>query len=1499
MFCRDRWRIGFNFGLTLLLVLSMDSLAVAQTTRTWNTGSGNWATSSNWTPSGVPGAGDSVVITSPQLTFTVTYDYSGANVSLNKLTLEEGGTALISHSATLSMSAHLLTATTESIGDSSGGGSNGVGIFNLSGGTNNAGLLFLGFNSSDKGTYNLSGTGVLGSGVSGTNEFIGDSGRGTFSQTAGINSASSIKLGNFGGSNGAYTLSGGTLSVTTSEVVGLSGTGSVQQSGGTSTIGATLSVGDGNDVNGSPASGDYSLSGTGTLSAHDEIIGKSGTGTFEQSASTNTITATLSVGSVVNSTGSYTLSGGTLTASQELVGDHGAGSVTHSAGSNVLTTGSLILGNSAGGSGTYNLSGTGAVTGDVVVGATGTGVVNQTGGTLTTIVNNNQTLEVGQNSTGNGMYTLSGGTLQSHLEYIGHSGAGTFSQSNGSNIATALYIGYDLGSSGAYTLSGGELSADGAEGVGESGTGTFTQTGGTHYAHSLTIGGSSGSSGTFTLSGDGELHSDDSQYVGYGGTGIFTQTGGMNNTNALTLGSLVGAAGAYSLSGGTLAVTGELQPDTEIVGDAGTGTFNQTGGTHSIDSFGSTAGILTVGHISGSTGTYTLSDGSLTVGSLDDGNFDDGFGTEIIGDGGNGTFIQTGGTNTILAQPLTNTNNGIYIGDGAGSIGTYALSGGVLRVLAKIRVGSNGTGMLNHTGGMIQTDGLALGENIGSTGTYNLSGTGLLLATDEYLGISGVATFNQTGGTNTVALQANFSTPAMFLGSYPNGTGNYTISGGSANIGGSVYVGGREFDAGGTGVLTVSGTGVFSVADTLKVYNTAGTSVNLNGGTIAAQQLNFNGTPSLLHWTSGTLNITSDVAFDSFASPTSTSTAFGSALTLNNNQTLLITGNETLGGAGPFALTLNSGSSHTTTDGIYVKTNGILTVNPGYNLDTPFVDQQGGVINGTLINTGNFAYESGQFNGRLINEGQLSIVPHLFVLADGLENDTTVFLLPNQTLTANGQGLDNLGQFLLQGGTLSGNGPAVNDYGGTMQQSYGTINSAFTNRGQMIVAGVLRLNGGATNVGKIQGLGTVQGSITNGTGGLIQPGDPYNGTGAENTLAFTSFQGNNAGGSIQLPAGLQLNISNTWTNAGLVTLGGNTAGSSAVLGGGGAITNTGTIQGAGLVTAPIANSSGTIRASGGELDLAGAGSTNATSASIQAATGNTVMMLQGLAVNAGTIGLTGGVFDNNNHTLSNTGTINGYGTLRTSGLTNTGKINVGEGNLDVFGNVTNNGTIGIQGGRSAYFFGNENGAGSFTGVGAAVFLAAVSPGNSPASVSFGGDANLTSASELDIELGGTTPGTQYDQLLVTGQLSLGGTLNVLLTGLTPAAGQSFDILDWGNIVGAFSAISLPTLAGGLTWNTTQLYTAGVLSIASVGLPGDYNLNGTVDAADYVVWRKGLGTTYTQTDYDVWRANFGQTAGSGAGASANAAVPEPATLVLSIIAMLTTILFRQHVAYLES
>jgi probable HAF family extracellular repeat protein len=88
--------------------------------------------------------------------------------------------------------------------------------------------------------------------------------------------------------------------------------------------------------------------------------------------------------------------------------------------------------------------------------------------------------------------------------------------------------------------------------------------------------------------------------------------------------------------------------------------------------------------------------------------------------------------------------------------------------------------------------------------------------------------------------------------------------------------------------------------------------------------------------------------------------------------------------------------------------------------------------------------------------------------------------------------------------------------------------------------------------------------------------------------------------------------------------------------------------------------------------------------------------------------------------------------------------------------------------------------------------------------------------------------------------------------------------------------------------------------ASTALPGDFNTDGTVDAADYVVWRKGLGTAYDQDDYGVWRAHFGASLGVGSGAAAyllgasaeplSAAVPEPASLALLLlvaICVLTT------------
>ena len=162
-------------------------------------------------------------------------------------------------------------------------------------------------------------------------------------------------------------------------------------------------------------------------------------------------------------------------------------------------------------------------------------------------------------------------------------------------------------------------------------------------------------------------------------------------------------------------------------------------------------------------------------------------------------------------------------------------------------------------------------------------------------------------------------------------------------------------------------------------------------------------------------------------------------------------------------------------------------------------------------------------------------------------------------------------------------------------------------------------------------------------------------------------------------------------------------------------------------------------------------------------------------------------------------------------------------------------------------------------------------------------------STLEIGLGGTTRNTQYGALVATTLVSLSGTLQVFdFNGFSPAVGNSFDILDWptNERVGTFSSVLLPPLAADRAWDTSQLYTTGVISVVASGLAGDYNHNGVVDAADYVVWRNGLGTVYTQADYSVWRTHFGQTAGSGSGATGFAsAIPEPSAFVLTAVGFL--------------
>ncbi len=178
----------------------------------------------------------------------------------------------------------------------------------------------------------------------------------------------------------------------------------------------------------------------------------------------------------------------------------------------------------------------------------------------------------------------------------------------------------------------------------------------------------------------------------------------------------------------------------------------------------------------------------------------------------------------------------------------------------------------------------------------------------------------------------------------------------------------------------------------------------------------------------------------------------------------------------------------------------------------------------------------------------------------------------------------------------------------------------------------------------------------------------------------------------------------------------------------------------------------------------------------------------------------------------------------------------------------------------------------------------VAPGISVGRLDVTGNYTQTADSILQIEIGGPLADSQYDQLFISGTASLLGTLNVGLVDLgsgvfAPSLGQTFDILKAGSgRTGTFNSVSLPHLPGNLDWQVTYLANFVRLEvIQGAAFPGDFNDDGAVNTADYVLWRKTDGTPVQYTE---WRTNFGDSQSTGSG-GANG-VPEPAAIVLLAI-----------------
>jgi len=290
--------------------------------------------------------------------------------------------------------------------------------------------------------------------------------------------------------------------------------------------------------------------------------------------------------------------------------------------------------------------------------------------------------------------------------------------------------------------------------------------------------------------------------------------------------------------------------------------------------------------------------------------------------------------------------------------------------------------------------------------------------------------------------------------------------------------------------------------------------------------------------------------------------------------------------------------------------------------------------------------------------------------------------------------------------------------------------------------------------------------------------------------------------------------------------------------------------------------------------------------------GHSFAPLAATFANAGTLelggtGLAGGVFTPAT-LLQNTGTIRGHGQLN-GHVESSGRI---EGDsdtqlLDINGLLEGGGVlknVRINDTHSPGLPGAEVAAGHLEGL-----------------------YSLDSAATFIMDIGSTVSGIVHDQLNSTGTVDLSGHLALRIRNLgggrlVPITGQQFPIMTaTSGITGSFVESMFSTLASNVEIDWNVVYTSQQVLLEATRVffrvPGDYNRNGVVDAEDYLLWRKTLGTNFLVADgnengqvdsgdYDVWREHFGEIAVEGMSAVDPATtVPEPHIITLLLAALL--------------
>lgn len=171
--------------------------------------------------------------------------------------------------------------------------------------------------------------------------------------------------------------------------------------------------------------------------------------------------------------------------------------------------------------------------------------------------------------------------------------------------------------------------------------------------------------------------------------------------------------------------------------------------------------------------------------------------------------------------------------------------------------------------------------------------------------------------------------------------------------------------------------------------------------------------------------------------------------------------------------------------------------------------------------------------------------------------------------------------------------------------------------------------------------------------------------------------------------------------------------------------------------------------------------------------------------------------------VTNAGTLDKMGAAAgdfSGGFINTGSVNVNGGTLGFSGGYTDGGGALVLGGSGGSVTAPASGlvfnTGRLSGVGTIngnlTNNGTMNVGLSPGTLTVNGNYTQGAGGILNIELGGTTQGVNYDLLRVTGTANLGGTLNVsLFGGFTAAAGNVFDVITYAGRTGDFAARNMP------------------------------------------------------------------------------------------------------------